>query len=149
MSGDESGPGSVNPGSVQQPERALQGQQEGELLLQEEGRQARVEAGDLQGRLLCSVHSSTVTQAQASASANNSPEPKPAGESEDVETQPPQMSDIDALHALLQAAHDAVEAGRIREAKLRDDTPVQAIQPPVKKSPVTVKKTNPHRRQTC
>ena len=28
-------------------------------------------------------------------------------------------------------------------------TPVQAIQPPVKKSPVTVKKTNPHRRQTC
>ena len=31
------------------------------------------------------------------------------------------MSDIDALHASLQAAHDAVEAGRIREAKLRDE----------------------------
>ena len=38
-------------------------------------------------------------------------------------------------------------AAAMKEA--RANTPVQAIQPPVKKSPVTVKKTNPHRRQTC
>ena len=31
------------------------------------------------------------------------------------------MSDIDAFHASLQAAHDAAEAGRVREAKLRDE----------------------------
>ena len=31
------------------------------------------------------------------------------------------MSDIDALHASLQAAHDAVEVGWVREAKLRDE----------------------------
>ena len=30
------------------------------------------------------------------------------------------MSDINALHASLQAAHDAAEAGRVHEAKLRD-----------------------------
>ena len=48
-------------------------------------------------------------------SARNSPEPRPAGESEDVETQPPQMSDITAFHASLQAAHDAAEARRVRE----------------------------------
>ena len=117
MSGDESSPGSVNPGSVQQPGLGLHGQQEGELLLQEEGRQRQAAAGDPPGPLT----RLTVNQARASASANNSPEPKPAGESEDVETQPPQMSDIDALHASLQAAHDAAEAGRVREAKLRDE----------------------------
>ena len=31
------------------------------------------------------------------------------------------MSDINALHASLQAAHDPAEAGRVREAKLRDE----------------------------
>ena len=116
MSGDESVPGSVNPGSVRQSDPVLRNQQEGESLLQEEGRRRQAEAGD-PAHLLRSI----VTQAAASASANNSPAPKPAGESEDVETQPPQMSDINAFHASLQAAHDAAEAGRVREAKLRDE----------------------------
>ena len=31
------------------------------------------------------------------------------------------MSDIDALHALLQAAHDAVKVGWVHEAKLHDE----------------------------
>ena len=31
------------------------------------------------------------------------------------------MSDIDALHTLLQAAHDAVEVGWVHEAKLHDE----------------------------
>ena len=55
MPGDESLPGSDNPGSVQQPGLGLVGQQEGELLLQEEGRQRRAEAGDPPGHLLRST----------------------------------------------------------------------------------------------
>ena len=31
------------------------------------------------------------------------------------------MSDLTAFHAALQAAHDAAEAGRVHEAKLRDE----------------------------
>ena len=51
MPGDESLPGSDNPGSVQQPGLSLVSQQEGELLLQEEGQQQQAEAGDLPGPL--------------------------------------------------------------------------------------------------
>ena len=124
MSGDESVPGSVNPGSVRQSDPVLRNQQEGESLLQEEGRRRQAEAGD-PAHLLRSI----VTQAAASASANNSPfrsarnspEPRPAGESEDVETQPPQMSDINAFHASMQAAHEAAEVRRVEIAAVCDE----------------------------
>ena len=111
-------PGSVNPGSVRQSDPVLRNQQEGESLLQEEGRRRQAAAGNPDHLLR-----SNVTQAAASASANNSPfrsarnspEPRPAGESEDVDTQPPQMStsDITAFTASLQVAHDAAEAQRV------------------------------------
>ena len=119
-------PGSVNPGSVRQSDPVLRNQQEGESLLQEEGRRRQAEAGDPDHLLR-----SNVTQAAASASANNSPfrsarnspEPRPAGESEDVETQPPQMStpDLTAFTASLQVAHNAAEAQRVETAKLREE----------------------------
>ena len=83
-----------------------------------DGQQRRQEAGDPTGPLL-HPHD----QASASASANNSPQPaRPqAGESEDVDIQPPQMSDLSAFHASLQAAHDAAEAQRVEAAKLREE----------------------------
>ena len=114
MSGDDSLPGSAAPGSVQQPGLGLVGLQSGELQLIEEGQQRQAEAGDPSGPLTRQA----LDQARASASANNSPQPaKPAAdESEDVETQPPQMSDLSAFHAGLQAAHDAAEAQR-RQAR--------------------------------
>ena len=116
MPGDESLPGSDDSGSVNLG-LGLHNLQEGESQIIEEGQQRQAEAGDPSGPLTRQA----LDQARASASANNSPAPKPAGESEDIETQPPQMSDINAFHASLQAAHDAAEAGRVREAKLRDE----------------------------
>ena len=96
------GSGSVNLGL------GLHNLQEGEQQLIADGQQRRAEAGDPPGPLL-----RPRDPAGASASANNSPQPArtQAGESEDVETQPPQMSDLSAFHASLQAAHDAAEAG--------------------------------------
>ena len=92
MSGDDSLPGSDAPGSVQQPGLGLVGLQSGELQLLEEGQQRQAEAGDPSGPLTRQA----LDQARASASANNSPQPRPAVESEDVDTQPPQMSDLSA-----------------------------------------------------
>ena len=89
MSGDDSLPGSDAPGSVQQPGLGLVGLQSGELQLIEEGQQRQAEAGDPSGPLTRQY----LEQAQASASANNSPQPRQAVESEDADTQPPQMSD--------------------------------------------------------
>ena len=101
MPGDESLPGSDDSGSVNLG-LGLHNLQEGESQIIAEGQQRRAEAGNPPGPLL--RHRD---QAGASASANNSPEPRPAGESEDVETQPPQMSDLSAFAAGLLAAHDA------------------------------------------
>ena len=103
--------------------------QEGELRLVGEGNQLRAEARDPDGPLL----RSNVEQARASASANNSPEPaQRAGGTEDAETQPPhimgdqptQPSQAD-IFAAMQAAHAVAEAGRVREAELREKLSAQ------------------------
>ena len=39
------------------------------------------------------------------------------GDSEDIDTQPPQMTNLSAFHALLQAAHGAAEAQRVEAAQ--------------------------------
>ena len=117
MPGDESLPGSEGSGSVNLG-LGLHNLKEGEQQLIADGQQRRQEAGDPPGPLLRPRN-----PASASASANTSPQPapRPAGESEDVETQPPQMSDITAFTASLQVAHDAAEAQRVEAAKLREE----------------------------
>ena len=117
MSGDESLPGSNGSGSVNLG-LGLHNLQEGEQQLIADGQQRRQEAGDPPGPLL-----RPRDPASASASANNSPQPaRPqAGEPGDVETQPPQMSDISAFTTSLQAAHDVAEAQRVEAAKLREE----------------------------
>ena len=106
MPRDESLPGSDGSGPVNL-RLGLHNLQEGEQQLITDSQQQRQEASDPAGHLL-----HPRDPASASASANNSPQPTQllAGESEDVETQPPQMSDISAFTASLQVAHDAAEA---------------------------------------
>ena len=109
MPGDESLPGSEGSGSVNLG-LGLHNLQEGEQQLIADGQQRRAEAGDPPGPLL-----RPCDQAGASASANNSPQPvrAQAGESEDMDIQPPQMTNLSAFHTSLQAAHGAAEAQRV------------------------------------
>ena len=110
MSGDDSLPGSAVPGSVQQPSLGLVSLQSGELQLLKEGQQQQAGAGDPPGPL---THQA-LNQAGASALANNSPQPaRQAGDTEDVDIQPPQMTNLSAFHTSLQAAHGAAEAQRV------------------------------------
>ena len=44
-----------------------------------------------------------------------------AGDSKDADIQPPQMTDLSAFHASLQAAHNAAEAQRVEAAKLHEE----------------------------
>ena len=128
MPGDDSEPGSAVPSSVTLPPRSsgLPRQEEGEQRIIDEGHQRRAEAGDPAGPLLRSY----VDQARASASANNSPEPAwQAGDSEDVDTQPPRIMGNQSqptqpseseFFASLRAAHAAAEAEGAESAKLCD-----------------------------
>ena len=102
-----------------QPGLGLSGYQSGELQFAEDAQQVQKETGN-QDR---AVTRQALEQARAAtASANNSPQPaRQAGNTEDVETQPPQMTDLSAFHASMQAAHDAAEAQRVEAAKLREE----------------------------
>ena len=127
MSGDDSVPGSAVPGSVLQPPRSrgLPRQEEGEQRIIEETIQRRAEAGDPDHFTRFALN-----QARASASANNSPEPAwQAGDSEDVDTQPPRIMGNQSqptqpseseFFASLRAAHAAAEAEGAESAKLCD-----------------------------
>ena len=99
MPGDGSLSGSDGPDSVANLGFGLNRLQEGEQQLIGDGQQRREEAGNPDGPLLRPTERRDL--ARVSVSANNSPQPAraQAGNAEDVDIQPPQMTDLSAFHA--------------------------------------------------
>ena len=130
MSGDDSSPGSAAPGAVTQPGLGLSSFQSSKLQFAEQAADIQTAAGNPPGAIIRQAYEQAKA---ASASANNSPQSAwQAGNSEDIDTQPPhimddhptQLSQADVF-AMMQVAHAKAEAGRVCEAELRQRLSVQ------------------------